>query len=242
MIKRLVYSLLLLGQFCAMATAQELGGRHGFGISASYAPTSNHILIGHAEGRRTLSAGVEYDRALWANSHIGLTYKGSLTPLFRESDPTMIGTSTASILGPPTITYFPKPIRVLTANNAPLGYELGGGTSIPIEPIYGPRESTYALAISPLGVKLNALRHRRVQPTMSFDFGVLYASRSIPIDHATRFNYVFSLGPGLEVFRTSRSAILLEYLYRHISNADEGTVNAGIDSGVFKLTYTYYRK
>ena len=56
-----------------------------------------------------------------------------------------------------------------------------------------------------------------------------------------RTEYMFEFGPGVQVFTGARSALRLEYLYHHVSNAHLGNLNPGVDQGVFRLTFSRYR-
>ena len=106
--------VLLSGFGCSTAASQEnagFGGNRGISIEGSYAPTSQHILVGDAEGRETAQAGFGYTRKVKEWTNLKLMYEGILEPFYRESDPTIIGTSTPNAYGPPTVYIFPEPYR-----------------------------------------------------------------------------------------------------------------------------------
>lgn len=42
----------------------------------------------------------------------------------------------------------------------------------------------------------------------------------------------------MELYRDRRHSVALEYRIHHLSNAYIGNSNPGIDSGIFKLTYS----
>jgi hypothetical protein len=243
--KKLVVFFVLLYFPCAFSgqiLAQELAERQSFGISSTFAPNSSHILIGDAEKRRIWTAGLEYSRRLWGNNSLRLDYEGSISPFFQERDPTLIATySVLNINNSAYLSTLPSSgERVIIANNDPVGYAGGsGGAPIPIYPIYGSTK-TYALAISPVGARISGFSSHRFQPTFSTDLGMVFSSRDLPIDDSSSSNFLFSFGPGVEILRGS-SAIRLEYLYRHMSNANSGDNNPGVDSGVFRLTITRSR-
>ena len=69
------------------------------------------------------------------------------------------------------------------------------------------------------GVRATWFQHSRIQPSFSLNLGSLLAAREIPVNNAYKFNFLFSFGPGVQVFVTSRSSVRLRYIYRHISNA-----------------------
>jgi Lipid A 3-O-deacylase (PagL) len=52
---------------------------------------------------------------------------------------------------------------------------------------------------------------------------------------------MFQVGAGIEYFRTSTQSMRLEYQLQHFSNAYTAPTNYGVDSGLFKFTYTFGR-
>jgi hypothetical protein len=70
------------------------------------------------------------------------------------------------------------------------------------------------------------------------DLGVVLSGRDLPINDASKFNYLFSFGPGFEFFYRRNQAVRLEYLYRHMSNGNSAPANPGVDQGVIRLTLT----
>ena len=184
-----------------------------YGFSTSYSKTSSHILIGDAEQRRIWTLGVEYTHLLHQGRRFRLDYEGSLMPLFEETDPTVTGTIFSnggqSIITPQT------PVRVVSVDRGQVGVApIGVGRSVPLYALYG-RQDTYAAAFSPLGARISALPRWRVQPSMALDLGFVISARDIPVDEADQFNYMFSLGPGVQFFSSPQASVRVEYIYRH---------------------------
>jgi len=150
----------------------------------------------------------------------------------------MVATET-TLLGYTVVTPV-TPQRVISVSHTPIGGECVS-TCAPIYPVYGKDEITYAVTVSPIGARAIFLPRHRVQPTFATNLGVVISSRDIPADNSALFNYQFSFGPGVQVFASRNTAVRLEYVYRHISNANMGTINPGIDQGVFQLTLSRYR-
>ena len=67
------------------------------------------------------------------------------------------------------------------------------------------------------------------------------SGKSGPVVEAAHCEYLFSFGPGLEFFADNKTSWRVEYIYRHMSNADEGDQNPGVDQGVFRVTLSLYR-
>jgi opacity protein-like surface antigen len=217
--------------FASCAVSQELPARQSFGVNGSFAPDSSHILIGISEERRTWTTGLEYGRTLWGNQSIRLDYEGSITPFFQERDPTLIGFS----ITPGGPAFLPvTPGRVVAVNR-----ELGPGSNL--YNVYSTTK-TYAFAISPIGARISGFNSHKLQSTFSTDMGMVFSTRDLPIDDSSSFNFLFSFGPGFEYFYTPNNAVRLEYLYRHLSNANLGATNPGVDQGTFRLTLSHRRR
>jgi opacity protein-like surface antigen len=233
--------LVSLSALSAASQGQEpdgLGGVESVGITSSYSPDSSHILIGEAERRRTWTAGVEYSHLLGSGHATRWDYEASLLPFYQESDPTAIGTE-VTLAGHAYISSQPA-VRVTYVSRSPIGFVTTNGSTAPVYGLYG-RKNTNGGSLSPLGVRATWFQHSRIQPSFSLNLGFLVAARDIPVDNAFKFNFLFSFGPGVQVFITPRSSVRLEYIYRHISNASLGDVNPGIDQGTFRLTLSRHR-
>jgi hypothetical protein len=116
----------------------------------------------------------------------------------------------------------------------------GDGAYAPVYAFFG-AENSYAAAVTPLGARVSAMPHWRVQPTFALDLGFVIGARAIPIDDATRFNYMFAIGPGIEFYGGAHTSLRVEYVYRHFSNAGQGEENPGVDQGVVRLTVSRHR-
>jgi hypothetical protein len=234
-------ALLLLLSFliCTQGWAEDSGvpgGVQSFGITGSYSPDSSHIFIGNAEQRRTWTAGIEYSHLVFYHPNLRLDYVISTQPFFEQIDPSVIGTTT-TINRDTFITPAPA-IRVIYVNHSPVGMATeGAGLSAPIYPVYS-TQKTYGGAFSPMGVRLSAFPRSRIQPTFSVDMGFVVTTRDIPVNSSDQFNYMFGFGPGVQIYRTGSSAVRVDYVYRHISNAHQGVQNPGLDQGVVRMTIT----
>jgi len=215
------------------------GGVSSFGVSATYSPNSSHILIGDSRKRQTWTAGVEYTHLLRQNRQFRLDYEGSVSPFFLERDPTVIATVFNSS-GVNIVTQ-QTPVRVVSITSAPIGViEAANGQIVPLYADFGTQE-TYGASLSPLGARISAPPRSAIQPGFAIDLGFVASARDLPVDHASRFNYTFAMGPGLQFFTNHRTSLRVEYIYRHISNAGQGNQNPGIDQGVIRVTVSRHR-
>jgi hypothetical protein len=67
------------------------------------------------------------------------------------------------------------------------------------------------------------------------------ATRDVPVDDATRFNFTFEFGAGIEFFRDRHQSWSIDYRIHHLSNAYIGTYNPGVDNQIFRVTYSLGR-
>jgi opacity protein-like surface antigen len=100
---------------------------------------------------------------------------------------------------------------------------------------------SYAQGLSPFGARMNLRPNRRLQPTASLLAGYILSSQKTPIDAAGSFNFSFEIGAGLEYFLSPKHSMRFEYQLQHFSNAYTALQNPGVDSGLFKLSYTFGR-
>jgi opacity protein-like surface antigen len=94
----------------------------------------------------------------------------------------------------------------------------------------GQRVYSYATGGSPIGAQVNFLHSRRIQPFLTSGGGFLYFNRQM--FGATQFNFTAQLGAGVQVFTSRHHSVDLGYMYHHISNANLGNINPGMDSHV----------
>ena len=106
-----------------------------------------------------------------------------------------------------------------------------------------PDRSIYGAGISPIGFKVNFNRQGRVKPFASTSGGFLYFRRPVPVDIplATKFNFTFDFGGGVQIFTGSRRAVTLGYKFQHISNAGRSEVNPGLDANVFYVGFSWFK-
>ncbi len=98
------------------------------------------------------------------------------------------------------------------------------------ERLTGGRRYTYGAGLSPIGIQLNLLTARRVQPFLASSGGFLYFTDTILSRDATQFNFTVEVGAGTQIFSSPRRAFTLAYKYHHISNANIHRRNPGLDT------------
>ena len=91
------------------------------------------------------------------------------------------------------------------------------------------RKSVYGWGVSPIGLKFNFRRNRRVQPFGQATGGFLYFNEQVPLAGAARFNFTFDFSGGVQIVNSNRRSFMIGYKYQHISNANRATFNPGVD-------------
>jgi opacity protein-like surface antigen len=104
----------------------------------------------------------------------------------------------------------------------------------------GQRVYAYGIGGSPTGIQVNWVRYHRIQPFLASGGGFLFFNRQL--FGATQLNFTVQVGIGMELFRSDRHSLGIGYQYHHISNANLGRDNPGMDSHVVFVGVTFRRK
>jgi Lipid A 3-O-deacylase (PagL) len=104
----------------------------------------------------------------------------------------------------------------------------------------GRRAYSYGVGGSPVGAQVNFVHYRHVEPFLTSGGGFLYFNHRM--FGATQFNFTAQLGGGVQLFTSSRrTAIDFGYKYHHISNANLGNQNPGLDSHMLFVGLSVFR-
>jgi hypothetical protein len=218
-----LFFLSLLG-LCGTCTAQspsgsgvftnaEHAGGNEFTVWGGYSPNSPK-LIGVTEDRHLTMFGFGYARVMLATNIVAWKFTIDTVPLILVSQPTFAGIEIA------------QPSRVPVAFQSSVG-----------------RRTTYGIGLMPVGFQFNFRPRKRIQPVAGINGGFAYFStRDVPVPASSNFNFMFSAGPGVQIFTSESRSITLGYRFHHISNADTGNpFNPGIDSNFFYAAYSFHR-
>jgi hypothetical protein len=183
-----------------------------FGLWAGYAPDSARV-IAVTSHRQLAVLGFRYGRTLLDRRLFSIEYTFDVLPVEIVLQPKVLGKIVTT--NPPHTTY-----------------------------VLGPAEAVYAGGVNPFGLKFSLLRHKRFQPFVASTAGFVAAVRPIPLDVAkeTRFNFTFDFQLGFQRFNASRTrAWMFGYKLQHISNANRGDINPGVDLNVFFVGYSFFK-
>lgn len=105
----------------------------------------------------------------------------------------------------------------------------------------GHRAYAYGVGGSPVGAQVNFVHFHRVEPFLTSGGGFLYFNHRM-FGTTQQFNFTAQLGGGVQLFTPNRhSAIDIGYKYHHISNANLGNRNPGLDSQMLFVGVSLFR-
>lgn len=80
----------------------------------------------------------------------------------------------------------------------------------------------------------------RVLPVWQLGAGILYANDPVP-DGETRHNFSVLTGLGVDILLSERSALSVGYRFHHVSNANTGDINPGVNVHALMLGFSFFR-
>jgi hypothetical protein len=234
--------------FCVSCGALAQGGDSsysrlntfsGFG---EYSNDSSHIILGEALNRKIGAIGIQYQRRLIHRRLLDFSYMAEFRPVILESDPTETVTTTFTA-PPPTVVDQEPTYAVVVCRSGT--YSVSGPGYAATQVVTCGRREAYAQGLSPVGFRVNGMTRHKLQPTFSFMGGYMFSPLAIPTNAfgvlSGSFNFTFEFGGGLELYRSARRSMRLEYQVQHFSNGYTAAANPGVDSGFIKLTYAFGR-
>ena len=97
----------------------------------------------------------------------------------------------------------------------------------------------YGYGISPLGYQA-IIPGNRFQLHAGITSSLMLMNETFPTDKGRRINYTFDLSLGLKKAIQKNTFLSLGYRFHHISNAQTGTQNPGIDSNFLFLSIKHF--
>jgi hypothetical protein len=98
----------------------------------------------------------------------------------------------------------------------------------------------YGAGLSPLGFKVNFGQQSWIKPFVAASVGFLYFQDDVPVPRSSRFNFSPELGLGVQFFFAPKRAVTFGYKLQHISNANTGRSNPGMDSHVLYAGFSFF--
>ncbi|PWT79547.1 MAG: hypothetical protein C5B44_06695 [Acidobacteria bacterium] len=103
------------------------------------------------------------------------------------------------------------------------------------------RKSVYGWGASPIGLKFNFRRDRRIEPWVQARGGALYFNEQVPVAGAARFNFTADLSSGVQIVNRSRRSLIIGYKFQHISNGYRAPLNPGVDVQMIFLGFSVFK-
>jgi opacity protein-like surface antigen len=102
------------------------------------------------------------------------------------------------------------------------------------------RSTIYGAGLSPVGFKVNFGQQSWIKPFVAASVGVLYFQDDVPVPRSSRLNFSPEVGLGVQFFFAPKRAVTLGYKLQHISNANTGRSNPGMDSHVLYAGFSFF--
>lgn len=93
-----------------------------------------------------------------------------------------------------------------------------------------------AFGISPLGYEFVKPLFKQTFFSSGLSSGVVFTNKYFPTDKSRRLNYTFDIHISIQHFLFSKTAVSIGYRFHHLSNAQTGKHNPGIDSNFILFT------
>ena len=229
---------------------------HTFAIFTEYSPDSSPIILGETGQREFVTLGAMYSLPLVRKRVWEFSWAPEIRPIIAESDPVIVG-DYASVCVPTTVAAigqpctpmsgyyrYPHEVPAINTGQRTLDYTstIEGQTYYQDYTLFYGRRWTYAGGFSPVSFRFTFLPQRRLQPILGFTGGFAVSPRDIPVFDSSAFNFTFSFGGGFQYWSSPTHAMLFEYRIHHLSNADTGTENPGVDSQMMYVGYEWGRR
>lgn len=108
----------------------------------------------------------------------------------------------------------------------------------PLNGVDGIKDNRTGFGIIPLNVMV-PFTSSRVQPFGFFSAGALALNEKFPVGSGASINYLLNMGGGIELPFIQNTKLQIGYSIQHMSNANTGNENPGIDSHMLFLTLLF---
>lgn len=107
----------------------------------------------------------------------------------------------------------------------------------PVNGVNGPQDQRTGFGIIPLNLMVPLATSSKVNPFTFLSAGGIFLNDKLPVSDGASFNYLLNIGAGFEFPFIQNSKIQLGYSIQHMSNANSGEQNPGIDSHMIFMTF-----
>ena len=103
------------------------------------------------------------------------------------------------------------------------------------------RRTAYGAGMAPLGGRIVFRPGSRVKPFIGASGGFLLFNEAVPLPRANKFAWTGDAEAGVQIWTERRSSFTLGLRFHHISNANTGAVNPGLNAFVFFVGLSLFR-
>ena len=103
------------------------------------------------------------------------------------------------------------------------------------------RRTAYGAGMAPLGGRLVFRPSSRVKPFIGASGGFLLFNEAVPLPRANKLAWTGDAEAGVQIWTEQRNAVTLGLRFHHISNANTGDVNPGLNAFVFFAGFSLFR-
>jgi hypothetical protein len=242
----LLFSTLSHGQTQRSEEQRYYAPLNSVAAFAEYSNASSHIVLGDDRQRKFAGLTLSYQREISATHWMAWDYSAEIRPVLVESDPTLEGQKITVTIDGAAKVYEVRAFQQIPIENVKQYRDQSfSGTNVKGEPFTEVlhnelgRRWTYSPGITPVCFSVHLLPERRLQPFLASTAGFIVSTRDIPEFETSAFNFTFSFGGGVEWFRDHQRSWTVEYRVQHMSNADIGTFNPGVDSQFVRVGYRF---
>jgi lipid A 3-O-deacylase len=112
---------------------------------------------------------------------------------------------------------------------------------LPFIAIMQPPQTTYGASFSPMDLKWNFTKGKRMIPFAEIGGGALFTGQDVPAG-TNNFNFTPQGGFGIHFLVKPKQAVTFTTKYMHVSNAGIADANSGINASIqFILGYTWFK-
>jgi hypothetical protein len=101
------------------------------------------------------------------------------------------------------------------------------------EKVWDEPAMVFGAGLTPAGFQIYGNVTRMMSVFGNVSAGAAWFTRDMPVPDARRLNFLLDAGGGLRIARGGGGALLMGFKFHHMSNANRGRQNPGVDGNVF---------
>lgn len=107
----------------------------------------------------------------------------------------------------------------------------------PINGDNGPEDYRFGIGVVPVNIFVPFSESKHINPFTFVSAGGILLNDKLPKASGASINYLINLGAGIELTMFRNTDIQFGYILQHMSNANTGIENPGIDSHMFFISF-----